>query len=256
MQPVWLPHTSYMKKSLAFLLSVVFGLSGATALIYEVVWARLLQTTFGSTLYSTSTIFAAFLLGFAIGAFVLRNQADITNKPLVQLSLIQFCIGLYGIFISNHFSGIDSIYLSLPPNKLVTLVPLPSPCSFRCFNETKSNTVGCHVVHGVEQRRPLADMKFKLARTSTNLPHSGESHVQLCPCLRPTRISWAHTSFANLFLRYSQSLSRVTNPNCSVSTKRLWQSKTLGALRQQQDHAYPRSNAPDTAVAQYYQPDV
>lgn len=78
-------------------------------------------------------------------------------------------------------------------------MPLPSPCTFRDFNETKSNAVGGQVVHGVEQRRSLADMKFKLACMSTNLPHSRESQVQLCPCLRPAPRSWAHTSFANFF---------------------------------------------------------
>lgn len=115
------PNSSMTKLHRSVLL-LVFGLSGATALIYEVVWSRLLQTIFGSTLYSTSTIFAAFLLGFSIGAFVLRNQADTTNKPLVQLALIQFCIGLYGISITTLISAINSVYLSLPSNQFSTLL--------------------------------------------------------------------------------------------------------------------------------------
>ena len=113
-----------MKRSHANLLSVVFGISGATALIYEIVWSRLLQTIFGSTLYSTSTIFAAFLLGFSIGAFALRNHADTTRQPLVQLALIEIAIGLYGIFITTIFSAINTVYLSLPPNNLITLLLL------------------------------------------------------------------------------------------------------------------------------------
>ena len=113
-----------MKRSHANLLSVVFGISGATALIYEIVWSRLLQPIFGSTLYSTSTLFAAFLLGFSIGAFALRNHADTTKQPLVQLALIEIAIGLYGIFITNIFSAINTVYLSLPPNNLITLLLL------------------------------------------------------------------------------------------------------------------------------------
>ena len=99
---------------------MIFGLSSATALVYEIVWSRLLQTIFGSTLYSTSTIFAAFLLGFSIGAFLLRNVADTTNKPLVQLALIEFSIGLYGIFISTIFRAVNGVYLLLPPNNFIT----------------------------------------------------------------------------------------------------------------------------------------
>lgn len=111
-----------MKRSHANLLSVVFGISGHTVLIYEKVWSRLLQTIFGSTLYSTSTIFAAFLLGFSIGAFALRNHADTTTQPLVQLTLIEIAIGLYGIFITTISSAVNAVYLSLPPNNFITLL--------------------------------------------------------------------------------------------------------------------------------------
>ena len=85
-------------------------------------WSRLLQTIFGSTLYSTSTIFTAFLLGFSIGAFALRNHADTTKQPLVQLTLIEIAIGLYGIFITTIFSAVNAVYLSLPPNNFITLL--------------------------------------------------------------------------------------------------------------------------------------
>ena len=111
-----------MNRSHANLLSVVFGISGATALIYDIVWSRLLQTIFGSTLYSTSTIFAAFSLGLSIGAFALRNHANTTKQPLVQLTLIEIAIGLYGIFITTIFSAVNAVYLSLPPNNFITLL--------------------------------------------------------------------------------------------------------------------------------------
>src|SRR3989344_1491185 len=96
------------------IIPIVFGLSGMAALIYEVVWSRLLQTIFGSTVYSTSTIFAAFLLGFSIGAFLFRKIADTTNRPLFFLSLIEILIGLYGILIIFIFEIILKIYIYLP----------------------------------------------------------------------------------------------------------------------------------------------
>ena len=111
-----------MKRSHANSLTVVFGISGATALIYEIVWSRLLQTIFGSTLYSTSTIFAAFLLGFSLGAFLLRNLADTTTKPLRHLALIVLSIGLYGLSIARIFHAVNRIYMLLPSNALVTLL--------------------------------------------------------------------------------------------------------------------------------------
>lgn len=46
---------------------LVFSLSGAAALIYEIVWSRSLQFIFGSTIQTASAIFSAFLLGFSLG---------------------------------------------------------------------------------------------------------------------------------------------------------------------------------------------
>jgi len=104
------------------IIPIVFGLSGMAALIYEVVWSRLLQTIFGSTVYSTSTIFAAFLLGFSIGAFLFRKIADTTNRPLFFLSLIEILIGLYGILIIFIFEIILKIYIYLPSSLIVRII--------------------------------------------------------------------------------------------------------------------------------------
>lgn len=45
-----------------------FGLSGAAALIYEVVWTRCLSTVMGSSTYAVSTMLAAFMAGLSAGA--------------------------------------------------------------------------------------------------------------------------------------------------------------------------------------------
>ncbi len=47
--------------------------------------------------YCARPMFAAFLLGFSLGAFLLRNLADTTTKPLRHLALIELSIGLYGL---------------------------------------------------------------------------------------------------------------------------------------------------------------
>jgi spermidine synthase len=104
------------------LILLIFGLSGMAALIYEVVWSRLLQVIFGSTIYTASTIFAAFLLGFSIGAFLFRKIADTTNRPLSFLALIEILIGLYGIFIIFIFRFISKMYVFLPDSLISRLI--------------------------------------------------------------------------------------------------------------------------------------
>jgi spermidine synthase len=46
----------------------LFFVSGATALIYEVVWARMLTQIFGNTTHAIATVLSAFMGGLALGS--------------------------------------------------------------------------------------------------------------------------------------------------------------------------------------------
>ena len=59
-----------------WLVHVLFFMSGAAALIYEVVWMRMLSFVFGNTTYAVSVVLALFLSGLAIGAWVYGRVAD------------------------------------------------------------------------------------------------------------------------------------------------------------------------------------
>ena len=95
------------------LLLFAFMISGMSALIYEVVWARQLQLIFGSTIYAVSTILTTFFVGFAFGAFIIRNYADRTENPLKIFGLLQLGIGLYGLIILWLFKFLTLVYLPL-----------------------------------------------------------------------------------------------------------------------------------------------
>src|SRR3989338_462713 len=95
------------------LILIAFAISGFTALVYEVVWVRPLQLIFGSTIYAFSTILTTFFIGFALGAFMIRNYADKTANPLAIFASLQLGIGLYGLIILWLFSIMTPIYLSL-----------------------------------------------------------------------------------------------------------------------------------------------
>jgi len=63
---------SLMEQTLYFL----FFLSGASSLIFETIFTRLLTYTYGNTAYAVSTVLAAFLGGLALGAFLLGRWVD------------------------------------------------------------------------------------------------------------------------------------------------------------------------------------
>ena len=48
---------------MVFLAGILFFLSGAAALAYEVVWVKLLTLQFGSAAWSISTVVASFMAG-------------------------------------------------------------------------------------------------------------------------------------------------------------------------------------------------
>jgi len=73
---------------------LLFFLSGASGLIYEVVWLRMLSRTLGSTVYATSTILAVFMGGLALGSFLFGRIADRVHKILRFYALIEAGIGM------------------------------------------------------------------------------------------------------------------------------------------------------------------
>src|SRR5438034_11087852 len=52
------------------ILLVLYSASGAAALVYEVVWTRLLTLQMGHTVAAASTVLAAFMGGLALGSWL------------------------------------------------------------------------------------------------------------------------------------------------------------------------------------------
>jgi spermidine synthase len=76
----------------------LFLLSGATALVYEVIWVRYFGLAFGSTTYSITTVLAAFMGGLAIGSIIIGNIVDKTGRrPLQVYAWLEAGIGLFGL---------------------------------------------------------------------------------------------------------------------------------------------------------------
>lgn len=104
------------------ILLIAFALSGMSSLIYEVVWARQLQVVFGSTVYTSSTILASFLAGFALGAFLLRNKADTAKNPAKIFALLMLGAGLFGLISPLLFKGLLALQILIPLSGISSLI--------------------------------------------------------------------------------------------------------------------------------------
>ncbi|MEP6707268.1 MAG: fused MFS/spermidine synthase, partial [Pyrinomonadaceae bacterium] len=92
------------------LIAVCFVLSGATALIYEVLWARMLGLVFGATTLAISAVLAAFMGGLAIGSALAGRYGTRAKRPVRWYGVIEIAIGLYALLVPLLFRGIDRVY--------------------------------------------------------------------------------------------------------------------------------------------------
>src|SRR6266699_2906280 len=76
---------------------LLFFLSGATGLVYELLWVRLLYQAFGSTIQSVTTVVAAYMGGLGLGAWLLGRRADRHTRPAALYGWLEIAIGAFGI---------------------------------------------------------------------------------------------------------------------------------------------------------------
>ncbi len=93
------------------LIGLCFILSGATGLIYEVLWARMLGLVFGATTLTVSTVLAAFMGGLALGSALAGKLAQRITRPLSTYGLIEIAIAIYALLVPLLFRWIDHLYV-------------------------------------------------------------------------------------------------------------------------------------------------
>ncbi|HZN07179.1 MAG TPA: fused MFS/spermidine synthase, partial [Pyrinomonadaceae bacterium] len=104
------PTTRGYSQSTILLIGVCFVFSGATGLIYEVLWARMLGLVFGATTLAVSTVLAAFMGGLALGSALAGRLAGRIRKPLSTYGWIEIAIGVYALLVPFLFRWVDNLY--------------------------------------------------------------------------------------------------------------------------------------------------
>ncbi len=92
---------------------LLFFLSGATGLLYEVVWARMLTQIFGNTTHAIATVLSAFMAGLALGSYVFGRLVDARRNALLAYGLLEGGVGLYGLLVPMFFALTQRAYGSL-----------------------------------------------------------------------------------------------------------------------------------------------
>jgi spermidine synthase len=69
--------------------AILFGLSGAVALVFEITWTRVFGLVFGSSVYSFALVLSTYLLGLAIGSLALGGRLATSKDPWRAFGLLQ-----------------------------------------------------------------------------------------------------------------------------------------------------------------------
>ena len=97
-------------RSTNFLIGVCFIFSGATGLIYEILWARMLGLVFGATTLAVSTVLAAFMGGLALGSALAGRFAPRITKPVSAYGWLEIGIAVYALLVPFLFAAVDDLY--------------------------------------------------------------------------------------------------------------------------------------------------
>ena len=107
--------------TIRIVLFVLFFCSGSSAVIYQVMWQRMLYTVFGLDLESITMIVSVFMFGLGIGGLYGGYLADQMPYRLLYLYvMIELAIAVFGFMSPKLITTLDHLLVS--NSKLLTAV--------------------------------------------------------------------------------------------------------------------------------------
>jgi spermidine synthase len=100
-----------LKKAVPAFVYLLFFLSGAAGLVYQVVWSRMLNEVFGVTVYAVATVLATFLAGLALGSLILGRLGDRLRHPLRFYGWLEVGIGLTALLGIGTIRLLDPVHI-------------------------------------------------------------------------------------------------------------------------------------------------
>jgi len=114
-------------------------LSGFSALVYQLIWVRLLGLVFGVSSFAVATVVAVFLLGLGLGSYFFGKWSERTENPLRIYMYVEICIAVaslasyviidflpvYRYLYESAYNSLDFYGLSVVRLLLSVVVLLP-----------------------------------------------------------------------------------------------------------------------------------
>ena len=95
------------------LLCMIFFLSGASALVFEMLWFQLAGLSFGSSVWAASLVLASFMGGLALGNGPMAWKGGRVGRPLVFYAAAEAVIGATGLGLVLLFPIVSGLLAPL-----------------------------------------------------------------------------------------------------------------------------------------------
>ncbi len=100
-----------MTRPIRLLILILFLLSGATALVYQVTWLRNLTLIFGASFQATSILLASFMAGLCLGGFSFGRYGERIRRPLRAYGLLELGIAGFAVALPSLLRWVDALYV-------------------------------------------------------------------------------------------------------------------------------------------------
>ncbi len=92
----------------------LYFFSGISALVYEIVWARMLGLIVGTAVAAWAAVLVAYMGGMALGAFFGGRIADRARRPLMVFAICEAGVGLFGAASPAILHLVQKLCANLP----------------------------------------------------------------------------------------------------------------------------------------------
>ena len=94
-------------------LLLLFFLSGVSGLIYQIAWVRQSVFTFGVSIYAYSTVIGAYMIGLALGSYLMGRRIDAHAHPLRTYAALEVGIAALAALSPFLLGALHTIYPGL-----------------------------------------------------------------------------------------------------------------------------------------------
>ena len=81
-----------------------------SGLIYQIAWVRQASLTFGVSVYAYSAVLGAYMIGLALGSYVMGRRIDANERPLRTYAILEVGIALLAVISTYLLTSLNGLY--------------------------------------------------------------------------------------------------------------------------------------------------